>query len=93
VRYTVRNVRYTATIDSVLVNSKIRNDLFFPAHAMFRHECPVAVKSSSTPRRLVHNKTWRDYLLIDMLLSAVSVLVVAQPSSEVLKGLMNYPVY
>jgi hypothetical protein len=28
-----------------------------------------------------------------MLLSAVSVLVVAQPSSEVPEGLMNYPVY
>jgi hypothetical protein len=27
------------------------------------------------------------------LLSAVSVLVVAQPSSDVLEGLMNYPVY
>jgi len=28
-----------------------------------------------------------------MLLSAVSVLVVAQPSSEVPEGLMNYPVF
>jgi hypothetical protein len=28
-----------------------------------------------------------------MLLSAVSVLVVAQPSSEVPGGLINYPVY
>jgi hypothetical protein len=28
-----------------------------------------------------------------MLLSAVSVLVVVQPSSEVPGGLMNYPVY
>ena len=37
-------------------------------------------------------KTWRDSLPIDMLLSAMSVLVVAQPSSEVLEGLMNYPV-
>jgi len=31
-------------------------------------------------------------LSIDMLLSAVSVLVVAQPSSEVSEGLMHYPV-
>jgi hypothetical protein len=38
-------------------------------------------------------KTWRDSLLIDMLLSAVSVLAVAQPSSEVPEGLINYPVY
>ena len=38
-------------------------------------------------------KTWRDSLPIDMLLSAVSVLVVAQSSSEILEGLMNNPVY
>jgi len=35
----------------------------------------------------------RDSLPIDMLLSAVSVLVVAQSSSEVPKGLMNNPVF
>ena len=34
-------------------------------------------------------KTWRDSLPIDMLLSAVSVLVVAQSSSEIPVGLMN----
>ena len=37
-------------------------------------------------------QTWRDSLRIDMLLSAVPVLVVAQPGSEVPEGLMNYPV-
>ena len=37
-------------------------------------------------------KTWTDSLPIDMLLSAVSVLVVAQSSSEFLEGLMNKPV-
>ena len=37
-------------------------------------------------------KTWRDSLPIDMLLSAVSVLVVAQSISEILEGLMNNPV-
>jgi hypothetical protein len=31
--------------------------------------------------------------VLDMLLSAVSVLVVAQSSSEVPEGLMNYPVF
>jgi hypothetical protein len=36
-------------------------------------------------------KAWRDSLLIYMLLSAVSVLVVAQLSSEVPEGLMNNP--
>jgi hypothetical protein len=40
-----------------------------------------------------HKETWRDSLPIDVLLSAVSVLVVAQPSSEIPEGLMNYPVY
>ena len=38
-------------------------------------------------------KTWRDSLPIDMLLSAVSVLVVAQSSSEIPEGLTNNPVY
>ena len=62
---------------------------------MFRHDCPLAVKPASTPGRLVHKKkkkTWRDSLLIDKLLSAVSVLVVAQQSSEVPEELTNYPV-
>jgi hypothetical protein len=36
---------------------------------------------------VVHNNTWRESLPIDMLLSAVSVLVVAQPSSEVPEAL------
>jgi len=40
----------------------------------------------------ITQKTWRDSLPIDMLLSAVSVLVVAQPSSEFPEALMNYPV-
>ena len=38
-------------------------------------------------------KTWRDYLPIDMLLTAVSGLVVAQSISEIPEGLMNNPVY
>ena len=39
------------------------------------------------------NKILRDSLPIDMVLSAVSFLVVAQSSSEVPEGLMNNPVY
>ena len=38
-------------------------------------------------------QSWTDSLPIDMLLSALSVLVVAQSSSEVPEGLINYPVY
>ena len=37
-------------------------------------------------------KTWRDSLPIDMLLSALYVLVVEQSSSEIPEGLMNNPV-
>ena len=50
------------------------------------------VEPGSTPGPLVQKKTWRDSLPIDMLLSAVSVLVVAQSSSEITEELMNNPV-
>jgi hypothetical protein len=41
----------------------------------------------------ITQKTWRDSLHTDMILSAVSVLVVALPSSEFVEGLMNYPAF
>jgi len=50
------------------------------------------VEPGSTPRPLVQKKTWRDSLPIDMLISAVSVLFVAQSSSEIPEGHMNNPV-
>jgi hypothetical protein len=53
---------------------------------------PPAVRPASTPRRLVQTKTWRDSLSIDLLLSAVSIFVVAQSNSENPKGLMDNPV-
>ena len=56
------------------------------------HDYPLAVEPGSTPRPLVQKKSWRDSLPIDMLLSAVSVLVVAQSSSDIPEGLMNNPV-
>ena len=90
--YMIRNLRYTVTIDSVLANSKIRNAFLFTVNAIFRHDYPLAVEPGSTPRPLVQKKTWKDSLPIDML-SAVSVLVVAQSSSEIPEGLMNNPVY
>ena len=62
-------------------------------NAIFRHEYPLAVEPASTPRPLVQKKTWRDSLSIDMFLSAVSVLVVVQSSSEIPEGFMNNPVY
>ena len=61
-------------------------------NAIFLHDYPLAVERGSTPRPLVQKKTCRDSLPIDMLLSAVSVLVVAQSSSEIPEGLMNNPV-
>ena len=50
------------------------------------------METGSTPRPLVQKKTWRDSLSIDMLLSAVYVLVVAQSSSEIQEGITNNPV-
>ena len=86
--------RCTVTIDSVLANFKTQNAFLFTVNAIFRHDYPLAVEPASTPRSLVQKKkTWRDSLSIDMLLSAVSVLVVAQPSSEIPEGLMNNPVF
>ena len=79
------------TIDSVLANSKTQNAFLFTMNAIFHHYT-LAVEPASTPRPLVQKKTWRDSLPIDMILSAVSVLVVAQSSSEIPGGLMNNPV-
>jgi len=62
-------------------------------HAIFRHDYPLAVEPASTPRPLVQKKTLRDSLPIDMLLSSVSFLVVAQLSLEVPEGLINNPVF
>src|SRR5215475_5684644 len=89
----IRNLRCTVTIDSVLANSKKQNAFLFTANAIFSHDYPIAVEPASTPRPLVQKKTWRDSLPIDMLLSALSVLVVAQSSSEIPEGLTNNPVY
>jgi hypothetical protein len=91
--YMIRNLRCTVTSDSVLANSKTQIAFLFTVNAIFLHDYPLAVEPGSTPRPLVHKKTWRDSLPIDMLLSAVSVLVVAQSSSEIPEGLMNNPVY
>ena len=91
VRCMIRNLRYTVTIDSVLANSNTQNNFLFTVNAIFGHDYPLAVEPGSKPRPL-EQKTWRDSLHIDMLLSAVSVLVFAQSSSEIPEGLMNNPV-
>ena len=89
----IRNLRCTVTTDSVLANSKTQNAFLFTVNAVFLHDYPLAVEPGITPRPLVQKNTWRDFLPIDMPLSAVSVLVVAQLSSEIPEGLMNNPVY
>ena len=89
----IRNLRCTVTIDSVLANSKTQNAFLFTVNAIFLHDHPLAVEPGSTQRPLVQKKTWGDSLPIDMLLSAVSVLVGAHSSSEIPEGLMNNPVY
>ena len=91
--YMIRNLRCTVTIRSVLANSKTQNAFLFTVNDIFRHYYPLEVEPGSMPRPLVQKKkTWGDSLPIDMLLSAVSVLVVAQSSSEIPEGLMNNPV-
>jgi len=47
------------------------------------------VEPATTPRPLAQKKSLRDSLPIDMLLSVLSFLVVAQSSSEVPEGLTN----
>jgi hypothetical protein len=72
------NLHCTIIIDSVWANFKIQNAFLFPVHTMFHHDCPLVVEPASTPQRLVHKKKiGRVSLPTDMLLPAVSVLVVA----------------
>jgi len=61
--------------------------------SQFSSRLPPSGGTCKYTRPLVQKKTWRDYLSVDMLLSAVSILVVAQSSSEIPEGLMNNPVY
>jgi hypothetical protein len=41
---------------AILANSNTQNSFLFPVHAMFSHDCLLAVKPASTPRRLVYKK-------------------------------------
>ena len=90
--YMIRNLRCTVTIDSVLANSKTRNAFLFSMNVIFLHDYPLAVEPGSTPGPQYKKKTWRDSLPIYMLLSAVSVLVVAQSSSGIKLSTSEYSV-
>jgi hypothetical protein len=59
---------------AILANSKAQNAFLFPVHAMFSHDCPLAVKLASTPRRLVYQKKLGEilYLLICSFLLCLS---------------------
>ena len=76
VRYMVRNLRCTVTIDSVLANSKTQNAFLFTVHAIFHHDYPLALEPASTPRPLVQKKLWEIlYLLICSFLPSLSWLL------------------
>jgi hypothetical protein len=90
--YVVWN-RCTVTIDSVLANSKRQDAFLFPVHAMFHHDCLQVVKPASTRQHLGHKNTWRDSRRIDMLPFGVNIPTTVPQKSEILEGLMNYPVY
>ena len=64
-------------------------------HAIFRHDYLPSSGGTSKYAKApsTKKKTLRDSLPIDMLISAVYVLVVAQSSSEVPEGLMNNSVF
>ena len=89
--YMIRNLCCTVTIDSVLANSKTERFLIHcERHFSSRlHPSGGTWKYAKAPST---KEIWRDSLPIDMLLSAVFVLVVAQSSSEIPEGLMNNPV-
>jgi hypothetical protein len=64
------------------------------AEGLMKNGCTLKKypRNVSKAKALSTKKTWRDSLPIDMFLSAVSVLVVAQSISEIPDGLMNNPV-
>jgi len=41
---------------AILADSKTQNASLFPVHAMFRHDCPLAVKLASTQWNLANQK-------------------------------------
>ena len=89
--YMIRNLPCTVTIDSVLANSKTERFLIH-CERHFSSRLPPSGGTQKYAKVPSTKKTWRDSLSIDMLLSAASVLVVAQSSSEIPEGLMNNPV-
>ena len=91
--YMIRNLRCTVTIG--LSFGKFQDTERFLIHCErhFPSRLPPSGGTWKYAKALVQKKTWRDSVPIDMLLSAVSVFVVAQSSSEIPEGLVNNPVF
>ena len=90
--YMIRKLHCTVTVDSVLANSKTERFLIhYERH--FSSQLPPNGGTCKYAKAPSTKKSWRDSLPIDMLLSAVSILVVVQSSSEIPEGLTNNLVY
>ena len=89
--YMIRNLRCTVTIDSF---GKFQDTERFliQCERHFSSRLPPCSGTWKYAKAPTTKKTWRHSLPIDMLLSAVSVLVFAQSSSEIPEGLTNNPV-
>ena len=92
VRYMVRNLRCTVTVYSVLGKFQATERFLIHCARHFSSRLPPSDGTCKYAKAPSTKKALRHSLPIDMLLSAVSVLVVAQSSSEVPEGLMNNPV-
>jgi hypothetical protein len=91
----VRNLSYTVRIDSVLANSKTQNALVSPFLAMFRHDCPLAVKPASTTLHLLPKLGEILYLLMLLILSFLLCLswLLQCRVRKFRRDLKNYSVY
>jgi hypothetical protein len=67
--------------------------LFISPSGISELDCATTKTDTAERSISISIEFWRDSLPIDMLLSAFSVLVVAQLSLEIPEGLMNYPVF
>jgi hypothetical protein len=65
VQHTIRHAQHTIThvkIQSASANLNTQNSFLFPSHAMFRHNCPLALETRSMWQNQVHTNTCTDSL-------------------------------
>jgi hypothetical protein len=90
--YLAWNLRCTVKTDAVLANSKTQNAFLSPVLAVFRHDCPLAVKSTSRHGIYYPNKLGKiHYLLIAPFCSIF--LGCSLSTLEIQEKFMNYPVF